>query len=391
MKRRCTARRPPFDCSSRASRAALDSASSGRGARGSGRPAGGAPASRRGARRRGRRACGLAARQARARRTSRRASLPTAVRIPGASSLEAIGALRELARRRRRDPAGRCRSSALRDGALDVRLALYAVETGALLAAPHASAPLATPGTACEDTAARLLERLGVPASAMPAATPPLLDELAASGRALRRLEAGDLALAWREVEGKLSPTAMRLRERHHGARRTPRYPAGRTRARARDHRRRRRRLDAARAGARARARGAASRSAPPAGGGAGPAGAGRSARRPASSRPAARDPARRRRAAPGARPPLGCCKGLRGRPCRAPAQRRARHGVSFALRAARRDRRRGPAAPGATPARRRTARGRAAQRPARRALLRARDRASIPRPRSRPCARSAR
>jgi tetratricopeptide (TPR) repeat protein len=137
---------------------------------------------------------------------------PSRSQDPGASGLPAIAALRELAR------AGGATllvlpELRLRDSALHVRLALYAVETGALLAAPHAMAPLATPGSACEDTAARLLERLGVPASAMPAATPPLLDELAASGRALHQLEAGDFARAWREVEGKLSPTAMRLRE----------------------------------------------------------------------------------------------------------------------------------------------------------------------------------
>ena len=40
-----------------------------------------------------------------------------------------------------------------------------------------------------------------------------VLDELASSGRALRHLEAGDFGRAWREVEGKLSPTAMRIRE----------------------------------------------------------------------------------------------------------------------------------------------------------------------------------
>ena len=138
--------------------------------------------------------------------------VPDRSQDPGDSSLQAIAALRELARASGATllvlPELR-----LRDGVLDVRLAVYEVETGALVAAPHASAPLATPGTACEDTAARLLERLGVPASAMPAGAPPLLDELAASGRALHQLEAGDIARAWREVEGKLSPTAVRVRE----------------------------------------------------------------------------------------------------------------------------------------------------------------------------------
>ena len=131
---------------------------------------------------------------------------------PGTPGLAATTALRELARE-----AGASLlvlpELRLRDGVIDVRLPVYAVETGTLLGAPHASAPLATPGTACQDTAARLLEHAGVLASATPAAAPPLLDELAASGRALRQLEAGDFARAWREVEGKLSPTAMRLRE----------------------------------------------------------------------------------------------------------------------------------------------------------------------------------
>ena len=138
--------------------------------------------------------------------------VPDRSQDPGATGAAAIAALRELAAR-----SGASRlvvpELVLRDGVLDVRLALHAVDTGTLLAAPHASAPLASPGPACEDTAMRLLERLEVPASAIPAANPPLLDELAASGRALRLLEVGDLARAWREVEGRLSPTAMALRE----------------------------------------------------------------------------------------------------------------------------------------------------------------------------------
>jgi tetratricopeptide (TPR) repeat protein len=98
-------------------------------------------------------------------------------------------------------------------GLLEVRLPLYEVSTGALIAAPRASAPLAEPGGACEETAARLLTQLGVPAGEIPTPTPPLLDELAASGRALRLLEASDLGSAWRELEGKLAPTSTRLRE----------------------------------------------------------------------------------------------------------------------------------------------------------------------------------
>ena len=160
--------------------------------------------------RRRRGVCGVAARQAAGAGLSIIA--PDRSQDPGASTGEALARLRELAR-----ASGASLlvvpELALHDGTLDVRLVLQAVETGALLAAPHASAPLAAPGPACEDTTLRLLERLEVPASAIPALTPPLLDELAASGRALRQLEAGELARAWREVEGRLSPTAMALRE----------------------------------------------------------------------------------------------------------------------------------------------------------------------------------
>ncbi len=130
----------------------------------------------------------------------------------GASHAEAIGGLRELARRSGASVLV-VPELQLHAGTLSVRLLLEAVATGALLAAPQASAPLAAPGSACEDTLLRLFERLEVPANAIPATTPPQLDELAASGRAIGYLEVGDLARAWREVEGRLSATALALRE----------------------------------------------------------------------------------------------------------------------------------------------------------------------------------
>jgi tetratricopeptide (TPR) repeat protein len=133
-------------------------------------------------------------------------------RDAGAPGAAAITRLRELARA---SGAGVLVVPELhaRDGSLAIRLAGYAVDSGLLIDAPQASAPLAAPGSACADTAARLLARLGVAPNAIPSAAPPLLDELVASGRALRWLETGELARAWREVEGRLSPTAMALRE----------------------------------------------------------------------------------------------------------------------------------------------------------------------------------
>ena len=100
----------------------------------------------------------------------------------------------------------------LRSGVVQVRLRLYAPGSAELLAAPNASAPLASIGDACEQTAQGLLGFLGVPQQKRVAALPPLLDELASSGRALLWIDQGELARAWREVEGKLSPTAMSLR-----------------------------------------------------------------------------------------------------------------------------------------------------------------------------------
>jgi len=54
-----------------------------------------------------------------------------------------------------------------------------------------------------------VLARLGSSGEAQP----PLLDELAVSSRALRWLERGELARAWREVGGRLSPTPIFLRD----------------------------------------------------------------------------------------------------------------------------------------------------------------------------------
>ncbi len=96
-------------------------------------------------------------------------------------------------------------------GRAEVRLRLFRADADEAVARAAARAPLESFGDTCERTATRLLVALG--AGAEPGAAPPQLDELAATSRALLHLEAGRLARAWREVEGRLTPTAMRIRE----------------------------------------------------------------------------------------------------------------------------------------------------------------------------------
>jgi len=95
-------------------------------------------------------------------------------------------------------------------GVVEVRLRLYEPATQRLVAVPRAVAPLGAVGEACEDTAVPLLAFMGVASRPGP---PPQLDELAASGRALLHRDRGDLFRAWREVERKLSPTAVATRK----------------------------------------------------------------------------------------------------------------------------------------------------------------------------------
>jgi tetratricopeptide (TPR) repeat protein len=95
-------------------------------------------------------------------------------------------------------------------GVVEVRLRLYEAVTQRLVAVPRATAPLGVVGEACEDAAVHLLAFMGVASRPGP---PPQLDELAASGRALLYRDRGELFQAWREVERKLSPTAVATRE----------------------------------------------------------------------------------------------------------------------------------------------------------------------------------
>ena len=98
-----------------------------------------------------------------------------------------------------------------REDAVEVQLLLYAPGSETLLAAPRASGPPGDPGGAIAQTFDALLRHLGAGASR--ASTPPLLDDLACSHRALAARAEGHLYEAWRAVQGKLSPTAMALRE----------------------------------------------------------------------------------------------------------------------------------------------------------------------------------
>ncbi len=96
------------------------------------------------------------------------------------------------------------------------QLPLYAPESGALLGGARAEDALAEIGTAFAGSLDALRSQLGVaPAGATPA---PLLDDLASASRALAAWQAGDWVRAWNEVQGRLSPTAMTLREEIVGA-----------------------------------------------------------------------------------------------------------------------------------------------------------------------------
>jgi tetratricopeptide (TPR) repeat protein len=90
-----------------------------------------------------------------------------------------------------------------------VQLSLFAPDTGALLAGSLASGNVAEFGTNAAAAATSLLAQLG----ADPSITPPLLDDLSHTTRALEAWNEGKLLAAWRAVQGKLSPRAMDIRD----------------------------------------------------------------------------------------------------------------------------------------------------------------------------------
>jgi tetratricopeptide (TPR) repeat protein len=96
------------------------------------------------------------------------------------------------------------------DGEAHVHLLLLAPDTRVLLVGTRAAAPTADLGATATDALRRLLPQLGVPDREI---TPPLLEDLSSASQAMRARVRGDLTEAYRAVQGKLSPTSMRLRE----------------------------------------------------------------------------------------------------------------------------------------------------------------------------------
>ena len=98
----------------------------------------------------------------------------------------------------------------LRAGRVAVQLPLFAPQ-GTLLGGARGEATLAEVGNACAESLDRLLDQLGVAREGP--TPPPLLDDLASATRAVVAWEAGDWIGAWHAVQGRLTPTAMALRE----------------------------------------------------------------------------------------------------------------------------------------------------------------------------------
>jgi len=98
----------------------------------------------------------------------------------------------------------------LTSGQVEVRLRLIEAANQKLVSGARATASLGDVGEACEATAMRILAILGAGEQAR---LPPRLDELASSGRAMLLAERGDLFGGWKELEHKLSPTAVATRE----------------------------------------------------------------------------------------------------------------------------------------------------------------------------------
>jgi tetratricopeptide (TPR) repeat protein len=96
-------------------------------------------------------------------------------------------------------------------GRVTAQLPLIAPESGALLGGARAEQTVGEVGSALATALDALLAQLGVAPSAPTA--PPQLDDLASASRALAAWESGEWTRAWREVQGRLSPTSMALRE----------------------------------------------------------------------------------------------------------------------------------------------------------------------------------
>ena len=100
------------------------------------------------------------------------------------------------------------------DVGLDVALRVYARASCELSTAARAHGDAAQLGVALDAALARVLPALGGEADALGAAPAMSVEQLAAEGRALAAVASGELARAWRELDGDESPLARALRAR---------------------------------------------------------------------------------------------------------------------------------------------------------------------------------
>ncbi|HKA15200.1 MAG TPA: hypothetical protein VKH41_09305, partial [Myxococcota bacterium] len=94
-------------------------------------------------------------------------------------------------------------------GRVELRLSVYEAATGDLIASSRAEAALDSLGGACSEALAALGRSIGLSADT----APPAVSELASATRSLELASQGHLFGAWRAVQGKLTPVAMRERE----------------------------------------------------------------------------------------------------------------------------------------------------------------------------------
>jgi len=113
----------------------------------------------------------------------------------------------------------------LEAGKAELRLRLYDPHQAKLIGSKTLAGPLAELGSLLQDGIMGLLERLGTSTEMVRQTPPPRLVDLAAYTRAVGALERGDFARAWRSVEGRMLPPAVRLREEIDGASRLASAP----------------------------------------------------------------------------------------------------------------------------------------------------------------------
>jgi tetratricopeptide (TPR) repeat protein len=90
---------------------------------------------------------------------------------------------------------------------------LYEGTNGDLVGFARAEDTLQALGNVAREVIAEIVGQSGLPAESVADAPAPRLIDLAAASRALEALDDGELGRAWREVAGRLSPTADHIRE----------------------------------------------------------------------------------------------------------------------------------------------------------------------------------